>query len=574
MTRIAADLRGWAAGLLLGLLCACGGADGAAAPKGGAESPSPVPSATAASGGPSAWPAPIGIPAPSFGVAEEAPAPPDPWSATSTTSRGFTFYYVCPSCAGATDSSNANGYPAQPRDSVPSAVNGPAVVVLDGTFGAEVSFAANGSPSGPVFVTSRDPASPARLRGVAVKRAAYAIFERLWIGPRDGSDDEFGFYVSEGASHVALRRSALAGNAHRAGGIVVGSWGYRGSESASQIVIDSNSVHDLGDVASADDQDAHCVTLNGSSDHVWVTHNRLERCSGDAIQVEAQAGRRAAIHHVYYGANTAAGNRQSGGWVKNATDVIFSQNVAHDFSASSGGPGSCYGFQYDAEYVWFLFNEGYRCSIGINIAGADNDPGQYAYVVGNVLHDIHAPTTNPYEAGAMVIRGSTNVYVVNNTMYDVDSGVNMPPGTSAVYYTNNIIANRRLPGSYDLYVEGRTRVDARNNIFGANARFTDGGGTRAYLGDPKLASPATGDYRPQAGSPAVDAGIPSAAYDAFQSRYGLSIAVDHAGRARPAGAAWDIGAFEYSASAASARRPEGAIAALPRRPGGRDPRTP
>ena len=67
-------------------------------------------------------------------------------------------------------------------------------------------------------------------------------------------------------------------------------------------------------------------------------------------------------------------------------------------------------------------------------------------------------------------------------------------------------------------------------------------------------SPATGDFRPQPGSPAVDAGIPSAAYEAFQSRYGLSLAVDHAGRPRPAGAAWDIGAFELTPPAATGGR--------------------
>ncbi|MFN8095216.1 MAG: right-handed parallel beta-helix repeat-containing protein [Vicinamibacteria bacterium] len=553
MTRRSTGLREPAASLLFGLLFACGGADGAAAARGAQEAPSASPSAAATVAGAASWAAPIGVPAPSFGVAEEAPPPPEPWSSAAT-SRGFAFYYVCPSCPGAIDLLNSHGHPGHPRASIPSEVAGPAVVVLDGAFDAKVAFTANGSAGEPVFLTSRDPSQPARLRSLSVERGSFLIIERLWIGPRDAGDDDFGFYVAEGASHVALRRSELAGNSHRAGGVVVGSWGYRGAGSASQIVIDGNHVHDLGDVASADDQDAHCVTLNGSSDHVWVTHNRLERCSGDAIQVEAQRGRRASIHHVYYGANTASANRQSGGWVKNATDVIFSQNVVHDFAASSGGPGSCFGFQYDAEYVWFLFNEGYRCSIGINIAGADDDPGQYAYVIGNVLHDIHAPTTNPYQSGAMVIRGGTNVFVVNNTMYDVDSGVNMPPGTPNVYYTNNIIASRRQPGTYDLYVEGRTRVDARNNIFGANARFSEGGGTRAYLGDPKLVSPATGDFRPQPGSPAVDAGIPSAAYEAFQSRYGLSLAVDHAGRPRPAGAAWDIGAFELTPSAATGAR--------------------
>src|SRR5207253_10917240 len=51
--------------------------------------------------------------------------------------------------------------------------------------------------------------------------------------------------------------------------------------------------------------------------------------------------------------------------------------------------------------------------------------------------------------------------------------------------------------------------------------------------DPKFINPATGDYRLQAGSPAIDKGYPS------------SLTTDFAGNPRPWGATIDIGAYEY-----------------------------
>jgi len=497
----------------------------------------------------STWVQPIGVPIPSFGVAETIPANPSPWNASNNQSSGYAFYYICPSCSGATDTSNAYGYPGKAHVSMPGSVNASAVIMLDGQIDTDMSFTGNGTAASPIFVTSYNIATPSKLTVAITPQGSYIILDHLWLGPQNASDVDFGFWLSEGAHHIALRHSELAGNLNRAGGVGLGTWSYSGSQYVSNIVIDNNYIHNLGDTSATSDQDAHCVTLNGSENDIWVTHNRFEYCGGDSMQVEAQRNRRAFIHHIYYGQNTSYHNRQSGGWVKNATDVIFSQNVAHDFRDNSGGPGICYGFQYDAEYVWFLFNEGYQCNIGIGISGSDVSPGLYAFVIGNIIHDTQSQNpTDVYNAGAMVIRGGTNVYVVNNTMYNVDAGVNMPPGTRNVYYDNNIIANRTNAASYDLYTEGSAAVDAKNNVFGTNARFSGAtAGTNALLADPQFVNPAGNDYHLQSTSPARDAGILSTVYATFQSRYGIDISNAYDGVARPQGSAWDIGAYEYQA---------------------------
>lgn len=53
--------------------------------------------------------------------------------------------------------------------------------------------------------------------------------------------------------------------------------------------------------------------------------------------------------------------------------------------------------------------------------------------------------------------------------------------------------------------------------------------------DPKLVAPATQDFHLQAGSPAIDAAMPS---------IGITTDHDHEGNKRPQGARPDIGAFE------------------------------
>jgi hypothetical protein len=325
----------------------------------------------------------------------------------------------------------------------------------------------------------------------------------------------------------------------------------------SDVVIDHNNIHDIGDVNSTADQDAHCVTVNGSDDHIWVTYNTLAFCSGDAMQLEAQAGRRAFIHHVYYGKNVAHHHRQSGGWIKNATDVIFSQNVAHDFRDNSGGPGACYGLQYGPEYVWFIYNEAYACNIGFDFAGNSGTPGLFTFFIGNVIHDTTSQSpTDFYNAGAMVVRGGTNVWIVNNTMVNVDSGVNMPPGTQSISYYNNIVANRLNASTFDLYVEGSPQLDIKNNVYGTNARFSGtSAGTAAILAAPAFVNSSAGDYHLSSTSRAIDAGTTSTVYQTFLNRYGLSISADADGNTRPAGANWDVGAYEFGSTGSSTAAP-------------------
>jgi hypothetical protein len=76
-------------------------------------------------------------------------------------------------------------------------------------------------------------------------------------------------------------------------------------------------------------------------------------------------------------------------------------------------------------------------------------------------------------------------------------------------------------------------------ITGSNNLFFGAGAAPPYLtgsisGDPLLANAAGGDFHLTRGSPAVDAGKPT------------SVATDIEGTPRPAGTAFDVGAYEVA----------------------------
>ena len=491
-----------------------------------------------------AWTPPIGIPEPPFGISEQAPAAPNPW-----TSEAAGFYYVDP--AGCS-SSRTYGRPGASRCSIPNPAPAGSVVFLNGTLTSNQSFTSNGTAGNPVFVTAYNTANkPTVTQGLQVA-GSYAVIENLNLNPG-------GAGASEGTHHISFRHIDATGNINT-GGMAFGSWSYSGSQSVSYVVVYDVKIHDAGDVQASSDADKHCITVNGSVDHLWVLDSQLYRCGGDAIQLEAQQGRRDKIHHVYYGRNIAHDNRQTGGWVKHATDVVFSQNIGYNFRANSGGPGLCFGQQYGPERVWYLFNEGYACNIGIGVSG--NDPpgdGQYTYIYGNVIHDTASQSPgDAYNAGCIVLRGSTNIYVANNTCSNTDGGIMIPPGTGGtVYIWNNII--RRAAGTagatYDVYKEGANpALDMKNNIFSSSPRLTDGGGSSYSTADPQFISSA--DFHLSASSPAVDAGIvPQKILNDFQANYGMNIAYDKGGVSKPQGPAWDMGAYEYLGGVPGASAP-------------------
>jgi hypothetical protein len=509
------------------------------------------------------WTPPIGIPAPPFGIVEKAPASPSPWTVPTT-----GFYYVDGSSPAATDSSNPLGTPARPRATIPSSLPAGAVVELHGTYDwsheSPRTLVANGTATAPVYIRGASAsAKPLIRRGWEVK-GNYVILENLEFGPNGQSNAGFLVFLSP-LNHAALRHSHLHGNLND-GGMGMDSWD---GALAQNIVVWDNNIHDNGDVNATFDQDVMAVHVGVRVSNVWVVDNQLYRNSGDGIQINAGGpGVAGTTHHIYVGRNTAYSNKQTGFWVKHATDVIFSQNVCHSHRLGNSSNGQCMGFQYAPSYVWFLFNNISDSDYGIAAQSDDDGIGTESFFIGNVIYNIHPSSGNndpgnAWAGAGIMLAGSTNRRVIHNTMFDVNAGVNVPASGGTLEVRDNIISG---VGKDHLFVQNPTLAAGtvfNHNILAGDARVRLGGpqqhlttaqltAMQSFGVDPLFVNQAGADFHLQAGSKAMDTGDLPSAYTIFQQRYGLSIAKDADGRALPSGPAPDMGAFERNVSCAPA----------------------
>jgi hypothetical protein len=151
--------------------------------------------------------APVGIPAPSFGIFE-------PRRRHRRHGRARPgFYYVDASKSGSTDSGNFNGTPGQPRAAIPIDLPPGAVVELHGirrSHATPATIVSRGRP--PARVHPRVSADSRPLRAVSGK-STYLIIENIEFGPLPDRSDTGSLVIRLPASHVALRSSDL--HAHR-----------------------------------------------------------------------------------------------------------------------------------------------------------------------------------------------------------------------------------------------------------------------------------------------------------------------------------------------------------------------
>jgi hypothetical protein len=505
-----------------------------------------------------AWVSPVGIPAPPFGINEVAPASPNPW-----TSAVPGFYYVEPSNASSTDTSNPYGTPAKPRKTIPNPLSAGSVVELHGVYTTahrSPAFSLQGTSSSPVFIRGKSSTERATATQPWAMTGTYFIVENI------------DFQASVQTLLVApinrgvLRNSTVTGTI-TGGGMAVGG----GADSiATEVLIYRNKIRDGGNINSTVDEDSHGMVIASYVDKVWILENEIYRHSGSGIQVYAGSkALEATTRHVYIGRNDIHDTRQAGVGIKQSVDVIVSENFIHDIINTSWSPAKCMGYQYAPELVWFINNHCHNAVFGI-YAGSDSGlgSGTYSFAIGNTIHNIHAPggAFNPNTAwsnAGIMLAGGVNRYVVNNSIYDVDNGI-QTPGTGNITIVNNAVSAIASTGSH-VYVESGTTAAAstiHHNIFGGTVRLkwgtqqvhdvssfiaTFNKGQSTIAADPQFTAPDTCNFALKATSPAIDKGTPDQVYDAFKNYYGLDIAYDGLGNRRPGGSAWDMGAFEGAA---------------------------
>ncbi len=519
----------------------------------------------------SPWTPPIGVPMPSIGILESHMTYSGQNFAFSTgtapypnAGNGPYTHYVDNTHVQATDSSNPYGTPSRPRRSIPENLPAGAVVEVHGgpyAYGpGYIAVNGQGTAQQPIFI--RGVGNPRFTQKISVyagsgMESRYMIFENL---------DLYKWECLAPAHHIAIRASEV----HHGGATGMGGSASRGA--ISDIVMWNVIVHDNGDWQAEFDQDVHGCTIGAFASSVWILDSTFYHNSGDAVQINASSlSQQQFTHHIYVGRNLSYENKQVGFLTKQSVDTIFSQNTVHThrpIGASPSAWGAGLGYQYGPERVWMIYNHVYNCSYGISTGSTSGlGFGTEGFFVGNLIHDIHHHPDYAYNPNtawsnaAFSLVGSPNKYIVNNTMYNCDAGINLPGGVR-VYIENNIIANATTANHFhfedlanlqELVFEhnllwqpnGTARLRWANPVYTLQQfRTATGKGLTCLEGDPLFVDAANGNLRVQAGSPAVNNGVAHAVYQRFQDLYGLSIAIDPDRVVKPQGGAFDIGSYE------------------------------
>jgi parallel beta-helix repeat protein len=160
---------------------------------------------------------------------------------------------------------------------------------------------------------------------------------------------------------------------------------------------------------------------------------------------------------------------------------------------------------------------------------------------------IHDNAHLGHRGDGILFSGGSNNQAYNNIVWNNDNGIGTNYESGSKIYNNTIVGNR----SYGAYVGSDSNTDIKNNIlYGNGAGYfymfttatysignslcnTSGAGC-SVVANPNFVNSSGGDYHLQTGSPAIDGGGTL-----------TLVKTDADGSARPQGAGYDIGAYEF-----------------------------
>ncbi|VVB84744.1 Right handed beta helix region [uncultured archaeon] len=300
------------------------------------------------------------------------------------------------------------------------------------------------------------------------------------------------------------------------------------SGGASNIIVQNNSISDTSSSALLA-QDASYITYDGNEVTNAQTMKGLGGQSNENVNMIRTNNFEIKNNHIYnnpnfesidvkegssYGSihgNDISGVHSAGIYVdaqgKNSANIDIYQNRVHD-SSESGARGIV---------------------IGVEVQGSARHMNIYDNIVYNLGAIGIAPGTS-YSAGPV-----DDVTVSNNVVYHnglVDSwggGIIVEySGATNIRVRNNIVSQN---GYNQMVNNAGGNAAITNNLIDGSGGIT---GSSYVTGSPQFVNPSGGDFHIQSGSPAIDKGTSTDAP-----------AVDFDGNARPKGAGYDIGAYEY-----------------------------
>jgi hypothetical protein len=436
-----------------------------------------------------------------------APTTPTP---VTTQAQGGKTYYV------AKNGNNANpGTLAQPWLTIQKAattmLGGDTVYIRGGTYNERVNLFYRSNASGPYITFTNYPGEEVILDGTGIAiqygEGLFHIWKTDYIrvsGLKIQHSNGAGIYVAY-SNHIIVEHNSTYDTVKSG----ISGWG------ASNVIIDSNDI---------------ALACNSHTNYPMSEENiSLDNVDGFEIK----------NNYVHQAANIPDG--ASGGEGINLKDGsrngTVHNNIVHLDGRQDGKPSNRLAFGIDAwnsptnmTNIEIYDNVAYNSAYGFIVSSEQGGTVDGVKIYNNIAY-------NNTKAGFTIVWwGGTkdgvkrNIQFFNNVSYHNGTGFqNTSPLNENVIVRNNIFSQNGVP--IQLLTGSESQITIDHNLF-----YGPGGtkGTNPVIGDPKFVNPDGADFQLQSGSPAIDAG---SSLNAPNS--------DFAGNARPRGAGYDIGAYEY-----------------------------
>ena len=284
------------------------------------------------------------------------------------------------------------------------------------------------------------------------------------------------------------------------------------------------------------------ISTNPGSHHIRLKDSevRFFPCSTFAVNGASNEFINLNIHDVATDWNPATGATGCGEpgnpphvfYIYSGPDHLFANNL---IDATNTGAGYCF-HVYDAAYtpkVGLIF----RSNTLRNCKG----PAWGLFRTEQTL--IENNVVYGGQSSGIWVANSKTTTIRHNTIYGQRMGIDHSNSGDTTLIQNNIIYGSKEKG---IEISNGSNVTVSNNLSSNNTsgNFQDQTGTAVLSAnlfgdsyDPRFVNPSAGDFHLQSGSPAIDAGLTLP-----------DVPCDHDGNKRPAGSAYDIGAYEYGSS--------------------------
>ncbi len=491
----------------------------------------------------------IGIPSPSFGIAEIHTM----YEGLLFEQGDFTYrdagngpysHYIDNESTDCSDTDNPYGTLEKPRRSIPDTLPAGSVVEVHGKEYTRVTkgnpqfiIRSLGTKEQPVFVRGFSNETKTSF-SVSIKVVGkYMIFENFYM-------DKSGFaipYTQNGvtahASNISVRHCELEGSGEVGHGSAISVRTLNHDDLVENIVIYKNEIHHYGKHDHTSENDYHGVGVGANAKNIYILNNHIHHNGGDAIQVNFYSSLPDLLpQYIYIGQNEMHDDAENAVDLKGCRDVIVSQNNVYNYDGFTGTENTGtpmvthYGSPSSniAKRVWYIFNE-IHDSFGA--ASAVTSGPNDVYFVSNKIYNIK---NSDNSAVAFLSWSSGNQFIVNNTIVNSDVGISYSSGNGnySVRIENNIFSNlttsKYVKLDYTAYTDNAIIF---NNLFYHESVTPeiDGNDDQSILSSPDFVNLERYDLNLNPSSPAYQTGLLSAVFQKFRDNYGINIDKDYNG---------------------------------------------